>query len=97
MTVRRPSPPLNYLHAASKPSLESYELSRLNHAANLRREMRRSSTNGSKKPRKRCWPDGYWKNALCSLPKTPAASPRSRGFRSMISQCRNRVFAPRAR
>jgi|SRR5580704_1906558 hypothetical protein len=39
MTVRRPSPPLDYLHAASKPSLESYELSRLNHAANLRREI----------------------------------------------------------
>jgi hypothetical protein len=39
MAVRRPSPPLDYLHAASKPSLESYELSRLNHAANLRREI----------------------------------------------------------
>lgn len=29
----------DYLHTASNASLESYELSRLNHAANLRREI----------------------------------------------------------
>lgn len=36
---RRIQPPWDYLHDASVPSLESYELSRLNHAANLRREI----------------------------------------------------------
>ena len=36
----RPSDPASdYLHTASNASLESYELSRLNHAANLRREI----------------------------------------------------------
>jgi hypothetical protein len=39
MPIRRPDPPLDYLHSASASSLESYELSRLNHAANLRREI----------------------------------------------------------
>jgi hypothetical protein len=39
MPIRRPDPPLDYLHSASVSSLESYELSRLNHAANLRREI----------------------------------------------------------
>lgn len=39
MTTRRIRPPWEYLHDASLPSLESYELSRLNHAANLRREI----------------------------------------------------------
>lgn len=39
MPIRRVQPPWNYLHDASITSLESYELSRLNHAANLRREI----------------------------------------------------------
>jgi hypothetical protein len=39
MATRRIEPPWDYLHDASVPSLESYELSRLNHAANLRREI----------------------------------------------------------
>ena len=39
MPIRRHDPPLDYLHSASVSSLESYELSRLNHAANLRREI----------------------------------------------------------
>jgi hypothetical protein len=39
MATRRIQPPWDYLHDASVPSLESYELSRLNHAANLRREI----------------------------------------------------------
>jgi hypothetical protein len=39
MSIRRPDPPLEYLRSASVSSLESYELSRLNHAANLRREI----------------------------------------------------------
>jgi hypothetical protein len=39
MPIRRSSPPWDYLHSASVPSLESYEMSRLNHAANLRREV----------------------------------------------------------
>ncbi len=39
MTIRRIRPPWDYLHDASRASLESYELSRLNHAANLRREI----------------------------------------------------------
>jgi len=33
------SPPVDYLGSASRASLESFELSRLNHAANLRREI----------------------------------------------------------
>ena len=33
------NPPWDYLRVASTPSLQSYELSRLNHAANLRKEV----------------------------------------------------------
>lgn len=39
MTTTRFSPPLDYLQAASRASLQSYELTRLNHAANLRQEI----------------------------------------------------------
>jgi hypothetical protein len=39
MGTRRVTPPWDYLHEASGPSLESFELSRLNHAANLRKEI----------------------------------------------------------
>ena len=39
MATRRITPPWNYLHEASSPSLETFELSRLNHAANLRKEI----------------------------------------------------------
>ena len=39
MATRRINPPWDYLHEASSPSLESFELSRLNHAANLRKEI----------------------------------------------------------
>ena len=39
MASRRMIPPWDFLHEASKPSLESFELSRLNHAANLRKEI----------------------------------------------------------
>src|SRR5580700_2653423 len=39
MATRRVTPLWNYLHEASNPSLESFELSRLNHAANLRKEI----------------------------------------------------------
>ena len=39
MSISRFVPPLDYLRAASTTSLQSFELSRLNHAANLRREI----------------------------------------------------------
>ncbi len=39
MTVSRLTPPLDYLQAASRASLQSFELTRLNHAANLRQEI----------------------------------------------------------
>jgi hypothetical protein len=39
MTISRFRPPLDYLQAASRASLQSFELARLNHAANLRREI----------------------------------------------------------
>jgi len=39
MSSRRIVPPWDYLREASDPSLESFELSRLNHAANLRKEI----------------------------------------------------------
>ena len=39
MTISRFTPPLDYLQAASRASLQSYELTRLNHAANLRAEI----------------------------------------------------------
>jgi len=32
LPIRRNTPPWDYLHQASIPSLQSYELSRLNHA-----------------------------------------------------------------
>ncbi len=38
MTISR-TPPLDYLQAASRASLQSFELSRLNHASNLRQEI----------------------------------------------------------
>ncbi|PYU34999.1 MAG: hypothetical protein DMG31_04845 [Acidobacteria bacterium] len=39
MASHRITAPWDYLHQASNPSLESFELSRLNHAANLRKEI----------------------------------------------------------
>lgn len=39
MTMSRFTPPLDYLQAASRTSLQSFELARLNHAANLRQEI----------------------------------------------------------
>ena|SRR5579864_2105111 len=39
MASHRIVPPWDYLREASDPSLESFELSRLNHAANLRKEV----------------------------------------------------------
>jgi hypothetical protein len=39
MAITRIVPPINYLHNASRSSLQSFELARLNHAANLRREI----------------------------------------------------------
>jgi|SRR5690242_4090812 len=39
MTARRITPPWDFLHEASSTSLESFELSRLNHTANLRKEI----------------------------------------------------------
>ena len=39
MATHRVTPPWHYLHEASDTSLESFELSRLNHAANLRKEI----------------------------------------------------------
>jgi hypothetical protein len=37
--MSRFTPPLDYLQAASRSSLQSFELARLNHAANLRNEI----------------------------------------------------------
>ncbi|HMD40697.1 MAG TPA: hypothetical protein VKH15_15540 [Candidatus Acidoferrum sp.] len=39
MTTRSPQPPWEFLLSASKNSLQSYELSRLAHASNLRKEI----------------------------------------------------------
>ena len=39
MPISRFTPPLEYLQAASQASLQSFELTRLNHAANLRQEI----------------------------------------------------------
>jgi len=39
MSITRIVPPIDYLHSASRSSLQSFELGRLNHAANLRREI----------------------------------------------------------
>jgi len=39
MSITRIVPPIDYLRSASRPSLQSFELGRLNHAANLRREI----------------------------------------------------------
>jgi hypothetical protein len=39
MSIRKTEPPWEFLLSASKISLQSYELSRLSHAANLRKEI----------------------------------------------------------
>jgi len=39
MTMSRFTPPVDYLQVASRASLQSFELTRLNHAANLRQEI----------------------------------------------------------
>jgi hypothetical protein len=39
MAISRVVPPIGYLHNASRSSLQSFELARLNHAANLKREI----------------------------------------------------------
>jgi hypothetical protein len=39
MAIKQPDPPWDFLRQASNSSLQSFELSRLNNAANLRREI----------------------------------------------------------
>jgi len=39
MSIARIVPPVDYLRSASRSSLHSFELARLNHAANLKREI----------------------------------------------------------
>ena len=39
MSITRIVPPIDYLRSASRSSLHSFELARLNHAANLKREI----------------------------------------------------------
>jgi hypothetical protein len=39
MSITRIVPPIDYLHSASRSSLQSFELARRNHSANLRREI----------------------------------------------------------
>ena len=39
MTLSKTQPPWEFLRSASRTSLQSYELSRLSHAANLRKEI----------------------------------------------------------
>jgi hypothetical protein len=39
MAIARIVPPIDYLHTASRSSLHSFELARLNHAANLKRDI----------------------------------------------------------
>ena len=39
MSITRIVPPIDYLRSASRSSLQSFELARLNHAANLHREI----------------------------------------------------------
>jgi hypothetical protein len=39
MAITQLNPPIEYLQSASRSSLQSFELARLNHAANLRREI----------------------------------------------------------
>jgi hypothetical protein len=39
MSIARIVPPIDYLRSASRSSLHSFELARLNHAANLKREI----------------------------------------------------------
>jgi hypothetical protein len=39
MSTQNVRPPLEYLRQASVPALQSFELSRLNHAADLRKEI----------------------------------------------------------
>ncbi len=39
MTLSKPQPPWEFLRSASRTSLQSFELSRLSHAANLRKEI----------------------------------------------------------
>ena len=39
MTISRFAPPLDYLQVASRASLQSFELARLNHASNLKQEI----------------------------------------------------------
>jgi hypothetical protein len=39
MSITRIVPPIDYLRTASRSSLHSFELARLNHAANLKREI----------------------------------------------------------
>lgn len=39
MSTRVIAPPWEYLRNASQPSLQSFELSRLNHAADIRKEI----------------------------------------------------------
>lgn len=102
MTTTRFSPPLDYLQAASRASLQSYELTRLNHAANLRQEIATlidqwiQETSEALLAR---WMLDHHKS-LQSTPMTPAelvhtlADPRSSLFPEAESSLPNVVPAP---
>lgn len=54
MATRHDDPPWDFLCLASQPALQGYELTRLNHAANLRKEMA-------------CLMDEWLENTACAL------------------------------
>ncbi len=54
MATRHEDPPWDFLCLASQPALQDYELTRLNHAANLRKEMA-------------CLMDEWLENTACGL------------------------------
>ena len=85
MPIRRPDPPLDYLHSASVSSLESYELSRLNHAANLRREIATLLDQWIEETVHAHWPAGSSKTAPCN--NTPLAASPSLRRGSFPSKC----------
>ncbi len=92
MATLFPEPPWEYLCQASKPSLQGFELSRLNHAARIRDKSAPCSTSGSKRTLPPCWPGGCSIRASAcaaapllhrlatlhaiSLPRRPQNSPR---------------------
>ena len=70
MEKKRLNPPSDFLRVASSASLQSFELARLNRAANLRREIAALIDQWIEETSKRCWRAGCWSITMAPFPQS---------------------------